>query len=121
MNDEVKMTPLIPFGVLNKNNRRYTKECIKNLPKSVPIVREMKGIEEIDPSDIVGSASIHEKEDGIYITDCNITDPSYSAMVQEMMNRGGRFVPAGIGNVEEDGTIKDFELREISFTMDPSW
>lgn len=121
MNDVIRSTPLIPFDVVNRNNRKYTKECIKNLPKTVPIVREMKGIEELTPENIVGSANLTEEKDGIFLLDVTITDANYAVLLQEMMNKGGRFVPAGFGTVGDDGIIQDFELREVCFTMDPAW
>jgi len=124
---------VIDFDKPTKNGNIYSKECIKSIPKEILITKQANG----SLSDTIAKATVIVKDDGVYIED--ITPLAVEGTPYEIKKYPHYYIQnnkrrhdfniliktanvrtAGIGAVDKNGVVTEYELKSAFFTMDPA-
>ena len=114
------MMMLIPFGVINKNGRRYLSEEVEFIEDRPllgtlvhPMDKDSLWMGKIPIADVAATAKVIRAQDGIYI-DIKF-EGVQGLLMEEGIANGLTPVANGFGRLDEDGTVREFKL--VSFFL----
>ena len=103
--------PLLIFDVENGNRQVYAKDCLKEVPNTLPIEPGIRDDWD-NPQEPIGTATKIRVDGNLLVADVSIAD---EAAVDRLMS-SCRFVPNGVGEYAADGSnrVVDFSLTYIA-------
>ncbi len=100
---------LIPFGVVNGNNRMYVREKCMDIPESIFLYKDTKNPHKSDLKDVIATLNIKVTDDAILYQIDGFTNISYAGKLDDLLQSNKMFItPAGRGepySVVFDGKV----------------
>lgn len=111
---------IVEYGKKTVNDRIYTRSSFKLYPETIFIIPNPPESKTIDLASIGAEAKLQYNEYGVLAKDIKILDNVAGDFIRSMIDAGMGLTLVGIGSVNPERLVYNFELTALFMSMEGS-